>query len=1229
MKRMEERSAANLGGTESDVEDDDFGEGYEVEQLLMEVRGEDLQPTPPVLQVTRRQKILAGETVLIPKRCQEKDCASCQMSNCGEAGVQHSCPCCKEPGKQALCIRKGRCKSWTEAQYRQFEEAREVLQALRESSDPFQGLAMGAGCTNPDATGQSHKYQAKEANTGTSLSKNTAKTREDEMREEGSKEEESDEQVVQIMIPRRETGTIPKVPKLKTPGTALSLAARPFVQREESTLCYSLKLDLNQLSYQFDPSEYRMTTKEGRLMVTALHQNEESQGGNTPTRSGQAGQSYSQEFELPPNIDPASATCTITKDNIAEVEFRYTKPVTMPESQKSAFFPKATVEKTSKTESRKDQEEKKEKEGVEEVKLMEGMSLQRSIQEGEREIARQVEAQRRKYLEVMKMQKELKENHEKLQRISEGLEEGLHQSERALGAQAISREEMEYSPRGEEEEWNHFRGRWAKANQEWKGYGMPRFPGKGVHWRELAREEASFYSAADSPEMPTPVRAPIANAEKGGDREVARRKILTAATFNPDRVSKPWDRGGSMQSPTKAFRGTETRDNPTWKPSILKTNVDPFQRYTSLLHTPVNNPVPREGVEAHQRQDTLEEDWEPPGERKENTNTPAATSTPIKSKKMYVPEVERDEELEEQKKEKRKTVTEQDQLAQVLTLLTDKLMKAPNASQEKASTLKLPTITLPKCKKDGSDITSARQWYTFKYNLFTAMATHKLDPKILLMHYSTDTRLLSNSIQDTFQTSDTLQGALEAVDSRYPPVSSLHSELQKELLSFPPMDTNSEKAKILRISKVLTSLEDFLKFFKNEATLDISREKILVILHNLAGDAASKQELVKEVAEMDRKRAAGQLYADSLKQFLLRQRLMYVDLNAALTLVGNHGGKHRSAAYKSGGEGDKWKDKDSPKKEACPLCSGLGHKAWGCSKELPKLKEGTRPIPSQLCRACLDIRKTGHPQNCSIGRTKQNGLFYLYDNKCPKCSIHVRICPCDIKAKKKIDPNQNPTPIKKSSAALRTIFLPQEHNIEEESDTEDSNLTLSSAAVTADDELETDVVFMTEQILILGRDNTTSPILISYDTHGSSHHLAGEGLDANLNWSESGESRAVTMSTVTGEVMTQLAVYKMQLLTLTGKVTVTALEGQWPNSQSEPQLESELADLHDITVPNEDQGRGEQLPRLILGCAEVLLHPKKIRTPEDIASRHPKLGIFRSVLTGNLLACGELRKTQQ
>ena len=100
-----------------------------------------------------------------------------------------------------------------------------------------------------------------------------------------------------------------------------------------------------------------------------------------------------------------------------------------------------------------------------------------------------------------------------------------------------------------------------------------------------------------------------------------------------------------------------------------------------------------------------------------------------------------------------------------------------------------------------------------------------------------------------------------------------------------------------------------------------------------------------------------------------------------------------------------------------------------------------------------------------------------------------------------------------------------------------------------------------------------------------------------------------------------------------GKKEITALEGQWTDSQSEPQLERSLARLHGITRPCEeeveDNGEKPALPRLILGCSEVLLHPRKVKTPEDIKIKHPKLAIFRSVLSGNLLACGELGGERQ
>ena len=170
------------------------------------------------------------------------------------------------------------------------------------------------------------------------------------------------------------------------------------------------------------------------------------------------------------------------------------------------------------------------------------------------------------------------------------------------------------------------------------------------------------------------------------------------------------------------------------------------------------------------------------------------------------------------------------QLAEVLTLLTDRLTSGNNnRSSEKNSSLKLPSITLPRCRFDASNQTSARQWYLWKHSLFTCVAQHKLDTKVLLVHYATDSRLLPTSMQEAFQNSDTLEEALETIGSRFPPLHRLHAELIKEILSFPPLEASTEKAKILRCSKLLATLEDFLRFFKGEPSLDLSRDKILFI----------------------------------------------------------------------------------------------------------------------------------------------------------------------------------------------------------------------------------------------------------------------------------------------------------------------------------------------------------------------------------------------------------------
>jgi len=481
-------------------------------------------------------------------------------------------------------------------------------------------------------------------------------------------------------------------------------------------------------------------------------------------------------------------------------------------------------------------------------------------------------------------------------------------------------------------------------------------------------------------------------------------------------------------------------------------------------------------------------------------------------------------------------------------------------------------------------------------------------------------------MQEVFQSSDTLEQALETIGSRFPPLNSLHAELVKELLSYPPLEASTEKAKILRCSKLLTSLEDFLRFFRGEASLDLSRDKILFILHNLAGQQEYKQEILREVSSMDEQRKGGRLYADSLKEFLLRYRLLYVDLHSALQLVGNHSSsKHRSAAAKTKekekGEVEKSGEEKEGGKESCPLCLTKPHKAWRCFGELQKVAAGTRSLPASVCAACLDVKRTGHPQKCSIVRSKQQGVYYLYQNLCPKCSVNIKICPCKEKAQKKVDPDQTEKVLKSRSSAFRVKVLDDEEQ-EDESDEENKDGAQVSSSAAVQNDLEKAVVFLTEEILVLGHDNQTRRIIISYDSHSSSHHMTKD-LGSDYNWGEEGATKPVAMLTVAGQITSQMLVFQLKVLTLQGILPVTALEGTWSDTKDEPQIDRDLATDCNIALPA-DEGEGDALPRLILGCSEITRFPKRVSTPHKLAEKHSKLAVFCSQLTGNLLVCGQL-----
>ena len=1197
---MEQRSAAALGEGNSSEEEQDFEEGYETEQLLLAVRQDDLQQEEPRLQVTRTraQRLASGEALAVCTiKCKNKDCLYCPVKDCFEVEEPNPCIFCSQIRKPELCLRKGICSSWSMEQRETLSVARGIQEALMKEQAVQQLMLPATATSTP----------RREAYVGIEDASDRKR-----QEEERTKHDDDPEQPIQVRIEAR-SGTKPRmaVEQQRKGRGPKSLASRPFVDRWEENNQYFLRLDLNQLTFPFKPEEFLMTTRGNRLAVKALHQPSTAGAGNTPTRSEEAGKSWYQEFELPAGTSEMVVSCVITQDNLALLCFEEKKtPHHNQEQATENPAPKVTA-------SEKDADPVTEREQMNKEVVHEGR--------GEKEMQ---EWQRRAIEDIVRLQEELRQSFHPFTR--QLLDQNLP-AKVGLGSRAISPERMEV---GEETNDNEiYRDRWEKARSQWRGQGIPQFPGrpseKKVHWPEEKNMEESFYSMTETP-LTSRYAAPRV--------DMPQKTILAPARLNYlDRV-RPWDRGGEMfQQETKEVAQVHDQVSP------LSLVVPTHQ------HTGEKQPNLRTQAGVF-----LTEGVTPPRRLFDNPPNYGSFTSPLLSSSQLTPnyadlqfpqptqhfssrspsaprsemgrptsEQEADSKRERQHRASDREQGNTPQLAEVLTLLTDRLTTSSggNKSSERHSSLKLPSVSLPRCKFDSQNQTSARQWYTFKHALYNCVAQHKLDTKILLLHYATDNRLLPATMQEAFQNSETLEEALKTIGSRFPPLNSLHAELVKEMLSFPPLEATSEKAKILRCSKILTTVEDFLRFFQGEPSLDISRDKILFILHNLTGQQEYKQEILREVSIMDKRRQEGQLYANSLKDFLLRYRLLYIDLHSALCLVGNHTStKHRSAAVKT-----REKKSDGPvpveSKGNCDLCLTKPHKNWQCFVELKKVASGARTLPSHICAACLNVKKTGHPQKCSIVRTKQKGVFYLYQNMCPKCSVNIKICPCEEKAQKRVDPDQNEKTLKSGSAAFRIRILEENEQEDEwEGETDDEAQVSSSAAV--QDDLGRAVVFLTEEVLVLGHDNQTKKIIVSYDSHSSSHHCTKD-LGSEFNWGEEGNTQPVAMLTVAGQITSQMLVFKLKLLTLQGILPVTALEGTWSDTKDEPQLDQALAAECNIALPGCEGGE-EASPRLILGCGEIIRFPKRIPTPTRLAEKHSKLAVFCSQLTGNLLVCGQL-----
>ena len=421
---------------------------------------------------------------------------------------------------------------------------------------------------------------------------------------------------------------------------------------------------------------------------------------------------------------------------------------------------------------------------------------------------------------------------------------------------------------------------------------------------------------------------------------------------------------------------------------------------------------------------------------------------------------------------------------------------------------------------------------------------------------------------------------------------------------------------------------------------------------------------MRHLHQMDSARQQGTLYMSSLKDKLYYLISLSVDVVSARQLVGQAAPSKKSAGAKkrnqppasdqpppttggtpptaggappaAGGTPPAPPASSPPSQKGktppCPLCSTPAapqyHHPYQCKANIALVRQNKKSLPANVCSACLLVKQTNHPTHCSIKRVQRNGVFVLLDFTCPVHRLHFSLCDCDNKGpQSKVDPNQQPTPKKTDGqgggqgqggahgqrGGQGGAWVPVSAAVKGR---------VLSAAANADHP----VVFLSELMFLKGKDSRqTHPILVSFDNHSNTNFYCGE-IPPDFSLTEGG-SIPLALTTVQGDSQSMHATFSVELLSLVGVLRVQVVEGLWPDSASEPQLQQDVAAAYSIKVPKfEDY---PNVPRLILGAQFVHLFPYEVKTPTGLRQLHPLISTFRSRLTRDLLVCGSLITSNQ
>ena len=505
----------------------------------------------------------------------------------------------------------------------------------------------------------------------------------------------------------------------------------------------------------------------------------------------------------------------------------------------------------------------------------------------------------------------------------------------------------------------------------------------------------------------------------------------------------------------------------------------------------------------------------------------------------------------------------------------------------------------------------------------------KLPHEVCLHELANNHRMLPAEHRQIAYEADSLTTALKNIRDRFTPLEGLWPQMSDQILLTPKCTNNKER--LDASGQLLTTLSLLRSWFPSQ---DIRKEEFVFAIHQLeTTDGDGNIQLMHDMARYDALRTLPKTdpnyrsYVQSLHSRLEELRKLWTQMAASLDVAARVQGSNKarswaasarppaSSASSSAARPPQAKP-PSPltgpppqgpapvKKAQCSLCRNSNldlHKIYQCPL-LPDYRDKKIKLPAGICSRCATkIGDTPHAQDCHLKSDRKTGEKYSL-----ACPIHQ-----DPPRHKKLCQDCGgtlPEPKKKkpkvSHRAARVV---------------------PPAPLQPNPSPFQQVQFLSEVVMLVGKNGERAPARLSYDCGGGLHFLKTT-VPENFQWEPEKMSEAFQLSTVTGMEEVQFPEVKIRILGQQGSEhPVSAMVSDYVDN-GVFFLDKETAKKCNVTGPTKEEYDQTQYS-LILGISAASLFPRQIETPKILQKRYPGVTLLRSVLTNRILFQGPMPPT--